>query len=972
METNLDKKAHFDNSSFPSVGLAYFLKYYWNERDIIFNELYKILYNTEPPIKEEEIKNSHKYGPSDDFSDLKYYVQYPECFKCFEDTKLRTSLGLDYDDDDELKNKKNEEENKNNDENNEDESEKKNDEVENKNNDENNIDEFENEIDEDESNDEDFIIKTKKKIFKNYSKNYIGAKYKFKNKDFSLSSDTDKVIYFQIKNINIFQIDYLVTIKINANAYEWVCNSYYGFYLLYKIKGIKKPYPVYSDKNEDIEIKTISNLDDFDDLMSKGINEFVDLNYEINLDLLAEESRKYYELNSLKKTEKYNQMLNLDEQASKIGNFHFLEKLFTKKNISENSIYIYASKNYMNTEKILNTILGVNNKNIGRFLYLDFEYMDTLKSRSDLKKYFAFWLYRAFRKWDFEEYKTFYLSNNKSISFGNYSHIIKSLIEFNQETYDGENLFIILNNVKSEKHHSIINNIKQSIKNEFINYKLLIFCNMENEYNFKIFDEIYKNPDIKLILIPDLIFDGPLSDAGDKIKNIFFKYDPNKFADLIKLFHFSSFMDYKSKKENNDFEELSLIKNYIQFIKLNIDIDLDETKPFIKNIEFKNKEIEKHFSQQYGEFFATSIETEENLQAVLNLNDGDLFEKIIILDIITRKIEKDYNFNILEVNSLFGLELKDLDLEKYKGKNILFIQKNKTAEIFDFGILINKDGQIVMKLYQVSTKKEKPDLERLDVDIVKLHCVNIKKNLQTLGVIKNFSFGIITSDNCYQENKSDFETMKDDCVNKGFEILIYNIKKKKFYTETNDINNNNDNFLLIEKNIFSVNEKNYLDLPNYENFFQLKPRLISMKYINKNYNNYIGKYYNKNYLGNDIKIIGKIEYNQSLFNYSIKENNLGMLICGNIPRKMNDKEKRTKDVGNTKIRYRIIKENGRDNIYKKDPKDNYVDIVHKLDSGLKNAHLLLYKYNEQKFLSKKRNPDYLFLEDIISQKNKNN
>ena len=51
--------------------------------------------------------------------------------------------------------------------------------------------------------------------------------------------------------------------------------------------------------------------------------------------------------------------------------------------------------------------------------------------------------------------------------------------------------------------------------------------------------------------------------------------------------------------------------------------------------------------------------------------------------------------------------MKDIDLEKYKGKNIIFTQKSKTAEIFDFGILINQDNQLIMKLYQVSLKNQK-------------------------------------------------------------------------------------------------------------------------------------------------------------------------------------------------------------------------------------------------------------------------
>ena len=625
----------------------------------------------------------------------------------------------------------------------------------------------------------------------------------------------------------------------------------------------------------------------------------------------------------------------------------------------------------MNTELILNTLIDLNIDNNERFLYLDLEYMSKLRSRSNLKKYLAFWLIRAFGKDDFKYYKSFYTSIIESIDCRQYDLIIKSLIEFNQKNYNKESLFIILNNVKGEKNHNDINTIKTYIKGENFFHKFIIFCNIEDEYNLQKLDEIYKTGNIKLILIPDLIYNESLSDATNEIKNLFAEYNVNNFVDLIKLFHFSSFLDYNSEKKE-DFQELPLIIKYIKFFNLIVDNDLEESKPFIKNIKFKNKEIENEFFKQYSAYVINLIESDEKLLTVLNLNDGDFFEKLIILDIITGKIkEKDnnYNFITVEVDSLFGLDLKNFDFEKYKGKNILFTQKNKTAEIFDFGILINQDGQIIMKLYQISTKKTKGDLAKLDIDIIKLHCINIQKNLQVLGKINKFSFGIITSIRCFEKNKKDFKLMKEDCNSKNYEFLIYDIKEKKFYIEADDPKNN---ALLNLVNIYSINKVNYLELPNYENFFQLKPRLISMKYINKNYIHCIEKYYNNNNDEfNDIKIIGKIEYDESIINSSIIDNNLGLLISGNIPGKKYDNEKmqyvRCPDKD---IKYRIIKENGKNQIYKKAPNTKKIIEINKLSPKINNFHLLLYKYKDKKLLGNKRNPEQLFLDDIITNKKK--
>ena len=103
-------------------------------------------------------------------------------------------------------------------------------------------------------------------------------------------------------------------------------------------------------------------------------------------------------------------------------------------------------------------------------------------------------------------------------------------------------------------------------------------------------------------------------------------------------------MDYKSEKTEFDYSELDLIRKYIKFFKLIVENNLeDDTKPVFKNIKFKNKEIEEAFITQYNNYFLISLETDEKLQAVLNLNDGELFEKLIILDIITGKIKEKNN-----------------------------------------------------------------------------------------------------------------------------------------------------------------------------------------------------------------------------------------------------------------------------------------------------------------------------------------
>ena len=924
-----------------SAGFAYFLKNYWKERNNIFKELYYILYNNEPPLAETEIIDNQKNDSEDDLSDLKYYENNKDLFKYFEDEKYRASIYM--------ANKKLTIGQKT-------ESEKE---------------------DSDERIGDNFMTKTRNTMYLNYKKNYVEKKYNFSNIDFSLSVDTEKNIFFRIKNANIFEINYLIRIKIkNYNINEWAFNSEYGLYLLNKIKKLEKPYPIYSKKDEDFEIKTINSVDYFDDLISKGINEFEDLNYEINLEEIIMDTRQIFDFQFLKS--KYAEIMNINEQSPQKRSFKYINKLFQKGNIFEKFIYIFRSKNYMNTEKILNELINIHNKNQGRFLYLDFEYINQLTLRSDLKKYFAFWLIRAFFLNDFFGYKSFYKSINHLIKQGNYAIIIKKLIQHNNENFPGNKLFIILNNVRGEQDHAVIDTIKQYTKNEGCEHNFLVFCDLEDDYNFKKFDEIYMNTDIKLILIPDLIYEDSLSFTEKEIKDLFTAYDADKFADLIKIFHFSSFLDYKSEKNKNDLTVLSLVKKYIKFFNLIVENDLNMSKPIIKNIEFKNKDIENQFLYQYVNYFLNSIETDEKIQDVLNLNDGDFFEKIIILDLITGKIKdtnNNSNFTTIEVNSLFGLELKTLEFEKYEGKDIIFIQKNKTAEIFDFGILINKNGELIMKLYQVSTKKSSEDLAKLDVDIIKLHCINISKNLEKFGkIINKFSFGIIISYSCYNDRKSDYNLFEKDCNKKNFELLIYNIKEKKFYIKDKEIKNNNKKTNLSSlESICSMKDINYLDLPNYDTLFQLNPKLKTMKFVNKNYIHCIEQYYDKDNIYDDIKIIGKVEYNESFISSSIKDNDLGLVITGYIPGEIIDrvnKQNNSLQVKNTN--YRIISEGGNIQIYKQDPDYKSISETNEVNDYLKNPNILLYKFNEKNYLSKKRNPENLFFEDIVTNKKKKN
>lgn len=420
------------NKSYFLPEFEYFRKKYWNKRYKIFSELYNILYDNNKSIKDTEIKNEVINDLDDTFSDIKEDMK--TYFECFENQRLKPiSINIDNDN----KNSKNEKEN------------------EEKNN-KTNIN-FENE----------FLLNSRELIFKNYLKNYVKKKYKFSNNEFTLSVNSNQHVFFQINNIKIFEINYLTKIKLGDNIEEWVCNSVYGLYLLYEIKKYIKPYPVYQDdKIDDIEIKTISNENDFDAAISNGINEFEDLylDKKINLDDIIYNINTFFNLDLLISNSPYYKFLNINILIDKKGNYKFLDNLFAKKNYLEEYTYIFGSKNYFNTYNILDNLINIYKKHSGRFLYLDLDYITNLKEINELKQYLAFWLPRAFFNEHYDQYKSFFLDIVDSIKLENLNYIIKRLIEFTQKIYKIGKLFIILNNVNTEKSHKFIENIKKSSK----------------------------------------------------------------------------------------------------------------------------------------------------------------------------------------------------------------------------------------------------------------------------------------------------------------------------------------------------------------------------------------------------------------------------------------------------------------------------------------------------------------------------
>lgn len=935
--------------------LAYFRKYYWGKRNEIFNELFKILIDDIDMKK--ELENDCENNFNDSFSDIKDFEKYN--FEIFEKSNLENF------DTTNINNKKL------------------------------NINEQQNDEDEEESDNDNisnpfsfhFLKKSKKKIYRNYIKNYIKTNYKFVDSNFSLVLNNNIDVFLQIKKIDVLQIDYLMKIKIKNDKEEWICNSYYGLYLLYKIKKCIKPYAVYkNNKDDNIEQITIKNEEDFNNAIDFGVNEFDDLEYEINLDEIIKDIKLYSTCKLILNYSKYKNYLNIENY--KIGDFKFLNSiLFNYYNEQFN--YIFVNENNLNPYKIIDELNSYYYKYGYRYFYLDFNYIKKNSKREDLIKYVAYWFVKVFLKKDYDKYKENFQKIEKIINFSNIPHLLEMIIKINIKNYKNT-IFILLNNINDKNDYKIIDQIRNELEC-YINYNIILLCNIEKEYTMEKFFEIYNEKYIRIIMSTNSNNKEVNQDLEIQIKNFFSdSKDLQKFCELIKLFNFNIYINFKNDILINNINDLSFLQKYMKFINL-ICENKEVKKVVIKGIKFKNKKIEEEFLKYYENYTLNFIQSENNLKEVLKINDGELFEALIILDILTERIIKDKNWKNIErikVKSLFGLTInEDFDFEKYKNKNIIFTQESMTGEIFDFGILINKDNNLNMKLYQVSKNKSKEDFLKLNLESIKIHCLNIQNQLKTLGKIKNFTFGIITSKSCFQKylndksKKSEYKIMKNECKERNYELLIYDLIKREFLNE-------NDQNEIIKYDIFSINDKNKIDLPHYNDFFKLNPRFISMKNINYNYNNCIREYINENSQNNKHLILAKIDNNINIIKSDIKDNDLALIISGesyfeepsNVLYLVDKSKKKNKNdnfekneniikpfMEKKKKDIIIFKSNNINEIYEKTP-NNKINKLDNVNENLQNIHILLIKLESQKLIGKKRNGEKLFSENIIKKR----
>jgi len=746
-----------------------------------------------------------------------------------------------------------------------------------------------------------------KKELENYTDNFTNL-----NNDNNINKSINKD-NIEDNRIVLLDIDFIIKINI-IDEEEWICNTKYAFYLINVIKKLKNPHPKNIDINTDNPDDSDYSLnDDFnlEHLVFITINKYDNgkkkiIDVEADLDI----SNIYYKIKNSDYNNEYvrysfpNIEIENINQNEYINNeiFDFFREI--DKYTMDKTIIFQDQNDLSNFDKIV----SLNNLYISetiRYLYLDLNILNSFSKVMNKRKYLSYYIARIYNcnknfKRDFEIFVNEILKKINDENFINY--FIEKIIEKNnfivKDMKENVPFYLIFDNIQSEKDYKIL---EKSISSFSINkvyiYGIII---IDSDFGMKKFISLYNK---KYSEIGYYAFylnsDYVNNNLSDNLKDFFQKIgnEINILKDFIQLIYFKEYI-------NECFDiSYNFLMKYIKYIKFDIKPDYNYFLN-ISNIKFKSEEIKRKFILNYKSILLSYLNNKNDkyIKNLISETNGIFFEKQIIYDILVDKIKQEkkqnLNFEVLNVHSIYcmNFDINKIEINKYKGKNVLLIQESKTGEIYDFGIIIGN----LIKLYQISIKKSKEDLLKLNRNLIEVDCKYMINNyLNDIGKYEKFNFGLITSISTFDEyykhlenlkNKkgkkdnienTSYYLMKNHCKKYKYELLVYDLFNNKFYIE-----NDSNNQLIEYNNFYEFNFEYKLNIPKLDSIFSLKPKKKSIKYVNKD--NFISEL-NKTKLfkiDNDNKdslnILGNFEYNQKFLDIKeIEEDNFYLRISEN-------------------------------------------------------------------------------------------
>ena len=719
----------------------------------------------------------------------------------------------------------------------------------------------------------------------------------------------------KIKNKIVIDIKFLVKAKfINEDKEEfsfWVCSFEYLKEQLMNLgykeaKIIKKKKILFSEDKEQESKDKESGGSSSESIDNKNI--------DLDIELIENEvrvSKNIFNIGNIFDMAKkiFNPLVNMDNINNYLYDLNLRKEnykklIFNKKymcnlidiNTEESTInfYCYNQKSGV-TLSLLQIFEQKRESYKTRYFHFNSEFIDKYK-----KKYFYFKLAKLFQEDEKELYIKIIESKKEKIINYDSKYMVDILTDILKRF---KNVFIIFDNIKEyytfERVKKIINELKISdVSKNFISLNFI-------QINSSTFELINNLSDFSMILPLERTYEDklPLNEyvnclllnnendknsyieeykkVTEKILNI--KDDSIDYlVFLIKLLYKGTF------KDNNNFLNYNSIDYLIKFLPY-LYIFLCRKyydKLSINKIEYRVDIIKEIIFNQVNLILTQKMVSDEIFSQIkTKSNEGIYIEKEIIYFLITENI----GFDKIKIDKIYCF---NYDLENnFKNSEIIFIQEIESSPLYDFGIVINIDGETIFKGYHIGINKPRRALLNLSKNKIKMDILYFisKINKFLSQKITKFSFGIITTINAYyaQNNKNDnyieendneyeadnyvknqdkkeeendneyknFKIMKNFCIVNNYEFIIFSPKEKKFYIEEDD------NLKNISFNKY-FNLKYINDVSNFifsnENTLNMNKLPINPNEINKRDKEYIFNSVDK-IKNKQLIIIGKFE-----------------------------------------------------------------------------------------------------------------
>lgn len=685
-------------------------------------------------------------------------------------------------------------------------------------------------------------------------------------------------------------------ILLNYESNEGKLTNFGGkFLFVIKHKNIKKVKLFYENKNfrefwtcgsEFTKFYFKNYLNNRICIKSEGNFQSIDLDNEADLN-----KDKYYVLSErkfdYKKVIEPLLHLNYDNPPEELSYIIKKGNYFKEYELQEIHFENENWKTFFHNEKIGITLSIIKNffvfyHNKWRIFYFDINYI-YYSSYKTKKKYFMYFLNLLFLKDEVEKANAFMTKIYSCFKKYNekFDILLEDIIQyFNKD----RKILLIFDNIHSKSQYDIINKMTDKInltKDNHIFIREFIEINGNTLDIIKQFFEDKKSVktvgnfenmkyDLKIIIKLKENNQDYLSNykigIDDNLSKLFEQYSITKHTNLIKLFYYLN-RDNITKDESEDLIVSNLLKDFISFLYIKISDCLVE-------IKFRNKIIENSFKNFYIFYYNIFLNEQSKLflTKLLESEKGYNFERQIIFSIIIGSLTKNYErINIERIYCVKKFPKIKLDINNI---NILFYQNISNAPLYDFGVLLQFKGKLILKVFQVFTNKDIDEINKLKKNkIIYDLCYFIEKICRILNKkIEGFTFGIIISKTLYNKykDKNKIKLIKEFCLYNKYEFLLYDLDKNKF---SKDINQNEINCDFQEIKSFEELESDY-----YEPFKIFKDgcKIYKKFYIEKiKVSSYIKKFdLIFKYFEGEIKLelVGKFDCDISVFEQNAKDN----------------------------------------------------------------------------------------------------